>query len=242
VGAVPVSGEDVISTVFFDAGETLLGPQPSWSGLSTTVLQSRGHDVTVEGLQTAWRHTAQVFLTNADEGRTFSTSHDESHRFWTNLYTDLLEYLGVQDPEAPEELYRTFSDPSNYDLFPDAVPTLDDLSGRGVRLGVISNFESWLRVMLDRLGITDRFEVLAVSGDVGWEKPDPRIFKWAMEEAGAEPHECLHVGDSPHFDAIPATELGMRGVLIDRYGRWDDVEGDFARVSSLRDVAALVAD
>lgn len=230
----------MITTAFFDAGETLLGPRPSWSGLSTTVLQQRGHDVTVEGLQLAWRHTAQLFQTAADEGRTFSTSPDESHRFWTNLYTELLSYLGVHDPEAPEVLYQTFSDPSNYDLFPDAVPALDELRTRGVRLGVISNFESWLGVMLEKLGLTEYFDVLAISGDLGWEKPDPRIFKWAMDEAGTEPHECLHVGDSPHFDAIPASELGMHGVLIDRQDRWNELEGDFARISTLRDLASIV--
>jgi putative hydrolase of the HAD superfamily len=230
----------VITTVFFDAGETLLGPRPSWSGLSTAILKERGHDVTTESLQSAWRHTGQIFLSAADEGRTFSTSHDESHKFWTNLYRELLDYLGVQDPDAPEVLYHTFSDPSNYDLFSDAIPALDALQSRGVKLGVISNFESWLALMLDRLGVRDRFDVLAISGDLGWEKPDPRIFKWAMQELGAEPHECLHVGDSPHFDAIPAHDLGMTGVLIDRFNRWDDLEGDFARVSNLRDLTGLV--
>ncbi len=230
----------MITTAFFDAGETLLGPQPSWSGLSTTILAGRGHDVNVEQLQAAWRETGQVFLQAADEGKTFSTSHDESHRFWTHLYTELLDHLGVRDTEAPEVLYQTFSDPSNYGLFEDALPALDSLAERGVKLGVISNFESWLAVMLDHLAIRDRFEVLAISGDLGWEKPDPRIFKWAIEEAGAEPHECLHVGDSPHFDAIPAAELGMTGVLIDRYGRWNDLDGTFERVATLRDLVALI--
>jgi putative hydrolase of the HAD superfamily len=230
----------VITTAFFDAGETLLGPRPSWSGLSTTVLTQRGHDVTIEQLQAAWRETGQIFLAAADEGRTFSTSRDESHRFWTRLYASLLEHLGVRDPEAPEVLYETFSDPSNYELFEDALPALDALSSRGVKLGVISNFESWLNVMLDHLEIRGRFEVLAISGDLGWEKPDPRIFKWAMEEAGAQPHECLHVGDNPHFDAIPAQQLGMAGVLVDRFGRWADLEGEFARVRTLTDLTTLL--
>jgi putative hydrolase of the HAD superfamily len=230
----------VITTVFFDAGETLLGPRPSWSALSTTVLAQRGHDVSVEQLQAAWRETGQVFLRASDEGRTFSTSHDESHRFWTNLYAELIGHLGVEDPEAPEVLYETFSDPSRYALFDDAIPALDALASRGTKLGVISNFESWLNVMLDKLAIKQRFDVLAISGDLGWEKPDPRIFKWAMEEAGAEPHECLHVGDSPHFDAIPAQQLGMTGVLIDRYGRWDDLEGEFVRVRTLTGLTALL--
>lgn len=229
----------MIKAVFFDAGETLLSPRPSWSELSTVVLRGRGHDVGVDALRQAWRHTGQHFLRAADEGRTFSTSHDESHRFWTTLYHDLLEFLGIHDAEAPEVLYRTFSDPENYDLFPDAVPTLDELDRLGIRLGVISNFESWLRGMLRKLQVHDRFEVVAISGDLGWEKPDPRIFKWALEEADVAASEAIHVGDSPHFDAIPATEVGMTGVLLDRFGRWDDLDGDFPRVSSLREIAAL---
>jgi putative hydrolase of the HAD superfamily len=229
----------VITTAFFDAGETLLSPQPSWSGLSTNVLRRRGHDVTVERLQAAWRDVGHLFQRAADDGVTFSVSHDESHKFWTNLYRELLGHLGVEDPEAPEELYHTFSDPSNYDLFPDALPALDALASRGVKLGIISNFESWLNVMLERLGIRHRFDVLAISGDLGWEKPDARIFKWAIEDAGAQPDECLHVGDNPNFDAVPAAELGMTGVLIDRSGRWKDLDGPFRRVSALTELTSL---
>jgi putative hydrolase of the HAD superfamily len=230
----------MITTAFFDAGQTLLGPQPSWSGLSASVLQQRGHDVTEESMRLAWRSTAELFQTAADEGRTFSTSHDESHRFWTNLYRQLLDDLGLRDPEAPEVLYQTFSDPANYGLYDDAIPTLEEFKARGVRLGIISNFESWLRVMLEHLGIVELFDVLAISGELGWEKPDPRIFKWAMGEAGAEPHECLHVGDSPNFDPIPAAELGMCGVLIDRSGQFNELDGDFERVSTLRELTGLL--
>ena len=230
----------VIEAVFFDAGETLLSPQPSWSELSAQVLQKRGHDVAVDSMRSAWRHTGQHFIRAADEGRTFSTSAGESKKFWTTLYEDLLDFLGVHDEEAPEVLYETFSDPENYDLFSDAVPTLNELKGLGLRLGVISNFESWLRVLLDRLDVRELFDVLAISGELGWEKPDPRIFKWAMEEAGVDAPSSVHVVDSPHFDPGPAAALGMHGVLLDRHGRWDDLEAEYPRITSLRELVELV--
>jgi putative hydrolase of the HAD superfamily len=230
----------MIEAVFFDAGETLLSPQPSWSELSAEVLRKRGHDVAVDSMRTAWRHAGQRFTIAADEGRTFSTSADESHQFWTGLYEELLEFLGIHDPEAPEVLYQTFSDPENYELFPDAVPTIEELRSRGLRLGVISNFEGWLRNLLDRLEVTELFDVIAISGDLGWEKPDPRIFKWAMEEAAVDAPSSLHVGDSPHFDAGPAHDLGMTGVLLDRHGRWDELEADYPRISGLGELVGLV--
>jgi putative hydrolase of the HAD superfamily len=230
----------MIEAVFFDAGETLLSPQPSWSELSAKVLQERGHDVSVDLMREAWRHGGQHFLRAADEGRTFSTSHDESHQFWTALYTDMLEFLGIEDRDAPEVLYQTFSDPAVYSLFEDAIPTIGDLRERGLKLGVISNFEGWLRTLLDKLDVTHLFDVLAISGDLGWEKPDPRIFKWSMEEVGVDAPSSVHVGDSPNFDAQPAHDLGMTGVLLDRHGRWSDLHADYPTISSLGELPDLI--
>ncbi len=230
----------MIEFVFFDAGETLLSPNPSWSELSTDILVARGHDVDVLRLREAWRQAGERFVQAADEGRTFSTSRDESKTFWMSLYTDLIGRLGITDDGAPAVLYETFSDPANYHLFDDSLPTIEELGRRGLRLGVISNFESWLRSLLDHLGITDRFDVIAISGDLGWEKPDPRIFKWAMEEAGVSAAASVHVGDSPHFDAGPAHDLGMTGVLLDRHGRWTEIEGDYPRIATLGELVELI--
>ncbi len=230
----------MIEIAFFDAGETLLSPQPSWSELSTDVLRERGHEVNVEQLRDAWRHGGQHFLNAADEGFMFSVSAEDSHHFWTTLYHDMLEHLGIDDADAAEVLYATFSDPRNYALFDDAMPTLTALHDRGIRLGVISNFESWLRGMLDQLKIGHLFEVIAISGDLALEKPDPRIFKWAMGEAGVDAPSSLHVGDSPNFDAQPAHDLGMIGVLLDRHGRWSDLAPDYAVISTLAELPALI--
>lgn len=229
----------MIEAVFFDAGETLLSAVPSWSELSADVLNARGHHVTVEQMREGWRHGGQHFLNAADEGFMFSVTREDSHHFWTTLYHDMLDFLGISDDDAPEVLYRTFSDPRNYALFDDAVPTVTALKERGIKVGVISNFESWLRTMLEHFEIDHLFDVLAISGELGWEKPDPRIFKWAMEEAGVDAPASLHVGDSPNFDAQPAHDLGMTGVLLDRHGRWSDLDAPYPTVSSLSDLVPL---
>jgi putative hydrolase of the HAD superfamily len=234
------AGGEMIEAVFFDAGETLLSPVPSWSELSTTILQERGHDVTLEQLRDAWRFGGQHFQNAADEGFMFSASAEDSHHFWTTLYHDMIDHLGLDDDEAPEILYKTFSNPANYALYDDVMSTLDAMRDRGLKLGIISNFESWLRNMLEHLGIIDRFEVIAISGDLQLEKPDPRIFKWAMQEAGVDAPASLHVGDSPNFDPAPAHELGMTGVLLDRHARWTDLNPPYPIVSTLTELLDLV--
>ena len=230
----------MIEAVFFDAGETLLTPNPSWSELSVEVLRERGHDVPVEQMRDAWRYGGQHFINAADEGFMFSVTPEDSHHFWTSLYHDMLEHLDIDDREAPEVLYRTFSDPMNYMLFHDTLPTVNTLKERGLLLGVISNFESWLSKLLEHLEMRDLFDVVAISGDLGWEKPDPLIFRWAMDQAGVDARSSLHVGDSPNFDAQPAHDLGMTGVLLDRHGRWTDLEADYPVVSTLGELSTLI--
>lgn len=230
----------MIEAVFFDAGETLLSPNPSWSELSVIKLRERGHDVTVEQMREAWRHVGDYFIQAAEDQLMFWTSHDASKRFWTKLYLDQFEFLGITDEGAALVLYDTFSNPANYHLFEDTVPTLDALQAQGVRIGVISNFEGWLRDMLVHFDLLDRFDVVAISGELELEKPDPRIFEWAMREMGTTPDASLHIGDSPNFDAQPAHDLGMTGVLLDRHGRWADLEPPYPVVETLGALPDLI--
>lgn len=230
----------MIEVVFFDAGETLLSPNPSWSELAVVKLAERGHDLTVEQMRLAWRHVGDHFIDASEAGVLFSVSHDASKKFWTKLYLDQLEFLGIDDEGAALVLYETFSDPHNYRLFDDTLPAIDALKDRGLTLGVISNFETWLRDMLAHFDVLDRFDVVAISGELELEKPDPRIFEWAMREAGARPDVCLHVGDSPNFDAQPAHDLGMTGVLLDRHGRWADLGPPYPVVSTLGALPELI--
>jgi putative hydrolase of the HAD superfamily len=229
-----------IEAVFFDAGETLLSPNPSWSELAVVKLEERGHDVTVDRMRLAWRHVGDHFIDAADAGIMFSVSHDASKRFWTKLYLDQLEFLGIDDEGAALVLYETFSNPANYRLFDDSLPTVAALKERGVRVGIISNFESWLRDMLTHFDMLDLFEVVAISGELELEKPDPRIFEWALREMGTTPDVSLYVGDSPNFDAQPAHDLGMTGVLLDRHGRWTDLDAPYAVVSTLAELLPLI--
>lgn len=229
----------MIQMVFFDAGDTLLCPKPSYSGLAAETLAQRGHNVTEIDVRRLTSRLSEHFATAAAEQRFFSCAPDESRAFWTAYYTDMLELLSIEDAGAPEALFASFTDLDNYKLFEDALPCIEELSRRGIRTGVISNFETWLRDLLVALQVDRHFDVLAISGELGFEKPDPRIFKWALAEAGLDPSVCLHVGDQPYFDAQPAIECGMRPILINRRGRWDDLD-DYEKIESLSKLPDLI--
>lgn len=89
-----------------------------------------------------------------------------------------------------------------------------DLAARGVRVGVVSNSEGGLAALIDELGWSGIFPVVADSGALGIEKPDPAIFAWACERMGVALADSAHVGDAWAADFEGALAAGMRAVLF----------------------------
>jgi putative hydrolase of the HAD superfamily len=223
--------------VFFDAGETLLHPHPSFPDLLSIVLREQGFDVDPAAIRDRVHVVAGEFSNETAAG--WSTSPERSRAFWSNLYRILLGEIGVPFTDSTAAaIYATFTDLASYRVFPDAEPALRRLGQAGLRLGLISNFEEWLEQLLEHVGLTPYFDVRVISGVEGVEKPDPRLFQLALDRAGVRAEEAVYVGDSPQFDIEPAEALGMFGVLIDRRGRFPHHPG--ARLVSLDDLPALV--
>jgi putative hydrolase of the HAD superfamily len=225
--------------VLFDAGETIVHPHPSFPELLAQVLRTQGHHVDPATIRDKVHVVADIFTNAAAEGELWSTSPQRSRVFWDRVYRRLLGELDVpfDDPLA-SAIYGTFTDLANYRLFPDVLPTLDRLAGAGLKLGVVSNFEEWLERLLESLGVTSYFEVRVISGVEGVEKPDPQIFRLALERMGVDPGEAVYVGDSVQFDVEPAKAVGMVGVLLDRRDRHPDHEG--IRLTSLEELPAVL--
>jgi putative hydrolase of the HAD superfamily len=227
-----------VDAVFFDAGETLLYPHPSFAELFAEVLRAEGHRVDparVQEVISASSRSLNEFLTS-DEARLWSTSPERSRAMWDRLYRSFLTELGVADAHdrLVDALYRRFRDVATYRLHPDALPVLRRLRGTGLTVGLISNFEDWLEQLLEVLKVQDFFDVTVISGIEGVEKPDAEIFRIALERAGAAPERSVYVGDNPVFDTDAARAVGMIPVLIDRAGRHPDA--DAIRITSLEDL------
>jgi putative hydrolase of the HAD superfamily len=225
--------------VFFDAGETLVYPHPSFPELLAQVLAHQGHIVDPADIREKVHVVSSIFTEAANRGELWSTSRERSRRFWARVYSRLLGELGVPFGDGVKDaVYSAFTDLANYRLFPDVVSTLEALRALGLTLGLVSNFEEWLERLLESLGVTPFFAIRVISGVEGVEKPDPRIFLLALERAGTMPSESVYVGDSPSFDVEPARSVGMFAVLLDRRGRHPDHVGP--RITALHELPAAI--
>jgi putative hydrolase of the HAD superfamily len=128
-------------------------------------------------------------------------------------------------------------------LLPGALETVDALRARGLRLAIVSNMPwgapraPW-EEEVGRLGLLPRIPTFLTCRDVGWRKPDRRIFDLAAARVGVPAAECLFVGDEPVWDYDGAAGAGMQPVLIDPAGRH---AGESLRsIGHLSELAALI--
>ena len=225
--------------MFFDAGETLVHPAPSFPELFARIVTREGHPREVGEIVDGLSMVSDEFARAAVEEELWTTHPDRSRRFWVRVYDRFLEALDISSSNGlTETLYREFTNIENYDAFDDVRPTLEQLRARGYLLGVISNFEPWLDDLLARLSLASLLPVRVISGVEGVEKPDPSIFRLALERSGLPAEQVVYVGDIPAFDIEPSAALGMFPVLIDRRDRHPDHAG--ARVTDLRDLPAVI--
>lgn len=98
--------------------------------------------------------------------------------------------------------------------YPDAHSTLAALRQKGYLLGIIANQKPGTAERLKSWGLRRYFDVIAASAEIGYAKPDKRIFEKAFELAGCTARESVMVGDRLDNDIAPAKEIGMTTVWI----------------------------
>jgi putative hydrolase of the HAD superfamily len=207
--------------VFFDAGNTLL--RMNYAAIAAR-LAAEGVRVDAAEVQRAeWR--ARVRL-DADLAREAGTRGSTESRDSVGRYLRyLLDGLGVTAPgrvAALAEWRRAYNPPVGLwnTADPEAEPALARLRRAGVRAAVISNSNGSVRSILDALGLARHLEFVIDSSEVGVEKPDPRIFRLALEAGGLDPGAVVYVGDLYSVDVQGARAVGMDAILLDPGGCW----------------------
>jgi putative hydrolase of the HAD superfamily len=205
--------------IFFDAGNTLL--RMNYPAI-TRELARLGVEVTPDAVERAeW--SARVRLDpELAAGRGASTERRATADRYLRY---MLEGAGVTHEGVIAAIAAWHS---AYNLpvgvwdgaHPGAAAALALARERGVRAAVISNSNGSVRAILEHLGLLPSLEFVLDSSAVGVEKPDPRIFRMALERSGIGPDEAVYVGDIYSIDVLGARAAGMRAVLLDPGRCW----------------------
>lgn len=231
-----------LRAVFLDIGDTVMRPNPSWEHVYAIAFQEFGVQVEVEALRAALRRAYHHGGFGFDDR--FEASEETSFARTMEIDRAALADLGV-DP-MPESFFRRLSElfmlTSNWHVFPDAAPALSALRARGLVVGAVSNWVWQLPELLHTLDLVSHFDFIAASSRIGFEKPHPGIFEWALAQAQVEPEEAMHVGDHLDADVEGARSVGIAPVLIDRHDRFAsaDVPTRTPLIHSLAELIPLV--
>jgi REG-2-like HAD superfamily hydrolase len=208
-----------LRAVFLDIGDTVMRPNPSWEHVYVMAFQEFGFDVDIDDLHAALRRAYHHGGWGMDSG--FEPTEETSFRRTIEIDAAAIAELGLEP--MPDAFYRRLSElfmvTSHWHIFPDAYPTLIALKERGLVVGAVSNWVWNLPELLHALDLVSHFDFIAASARIGFEKPHPRIFQWALDQAAVPAESVIHVGDHVDADVEGARGVGIEGILIDRAHR-----------------------
>jgi len=163
--------------------------------------------------------------------------HDEA--IWVRFTEDIVRGMGGSEGDAVGEIalqiVRRWEHAAQFELYDDVLPTLRELRGRGLRLGLISNTSRDLGAFVRHFALD--VDAWLASGSYGKVKPSPLIFRAALDLVGCDPEAAVMVGDSPSDDVAGARAVGMRALLLDRAGRFPE---EPERIASLAELSGAL--
>ena len=198
-----------IEAVLFDFANTLFRMVPTDVFLQR-VWQAAGRDTAgldVEAVAQDVRTAAALpHVVAAQEGR---DSSEEQHREATRVWFSEVPALA----DVFEVAYEAVCAQENWFPYTDTAPVLRELATRGVPVGVVSDICWDVQRDLEAAGLGDVVGAYALSYQVGYEKPDPRMFLKPCADLGADPRRTLMVGDNPTRDG-GAAACGLRALIL----------------------------
>ena len=220
----------MFKAVVFDVDFTLARPGPDLGPEGYRRLGAR-HGLTLD--PSRYEDARSAALTTLK--RHPELDHDEE--IWVLFTQRIIEGMGgVGDTyRAAVEMEGAWTHAHHFELYDDALPTLDALRARGLKIGLLSNSARDLDEFVAHHRL--RADAVLTSHAHGKTKPHESIFRAMLDLLGVAPAEAVMVGDTIEDDVEGALAIGMRAVLVDREDRFPEHDG---RLDDLRALPAAL--
>jgi putative hydrolase of the HAD superfamily len=220
----------VLRAVVFDVDFTLARPGP---------------DLGPDGYrELGRRHGLDLDPSRYDEARATAFAEvkrhpelDHDEEIWILFTERIIRGMGGEGDTyaAAVEMESRWAQSVHFELYDDALPVLEHLRQRGLLIGLLSNSSRDLNEFVVHHSL--RADAVLTSHAHGKTKPHQSIFRAMLGLLDVAPDEAVMVGDTIDDDVVGARAVGMRAVLLDREGRYPDVDG---RLDDLRELPAAL--
>ncbi len=210
-----------IEVILFDWGGTLANIDRQLSAIRAGLARA------LDSIGQPLKPTLASTLVHAFQAAEAEAARDPEHRE-ADLVAIIGRWMEEQRIQLDQGNFTRFCEilgqgwVGSLDLFPDVLESLEELRGRGYRMGVVSNVSvppQYCRQELARLGLAPLMDFEILSSEVGYRKPSPVIYEAALGKAYPEGRPAdlstvLFVGDSPAYDVIAPARMGMKTALV----------------------------
>lgn len=212
-----------IEVIFFDAGSVLFTTPICRAARIRQVLCARGYP---DDLAARAVDAAEIIEQQASRAGKIGWAEEE--QFWSLYYNTIIDTLQAA-PDFSAELFYLCHYVQHLQLYPDVVPTLETLRER-YRPAVISNAPPSMDWAFDRLDLRRYFESITISALIGYRKPDPPIYRHALDAMRCQPEQTLFI-DNTLTNVEAARTLGMHALHLTRHA--EDGQGDIQTLAEL---------
>ncbi len=235
-----------VKAVLFDFGDTLV----SFEGFDYEASLTALHQTLVEnGVVVPYEKFKKTYFRVRDQLYREGDSSFKEFNFRVRASRVLNELgfdLNPTDPKVISSV-ETFMRPLVESLkLEEHAPTVLKELKKNYKLGLVSNFAypPAIKQTLRKFRLSKFFDVVVISGDIGWRKPRPKIFEKALEALHVSASEAVFVGDAPFHDIAGARHVGMKTVLLRRLGEKETAEtGDADKIiSGLEELLTILQD
>ncbi|MBI2859205.1 MAG: HAD-IA family hydrolase [Chloroflexi bacterium] len=228
--------------VFLDWYNTLARYEPPAESIQEAACRSYGIEVDRQLLAAGIAEADQFFYHENIRERVDKRLPNEQVELYTRYEDIVLKRAGVGMPQGMAlpiwMKVRDLARGSTFALYDDVIPALEMLKARQITTVMISNISQDLKPLLAQLGLARLLDHSVSPREAGAEKPDPRIFSYALAQSGVQPDEAVHVGDQYHVDVAGARAAGIQPILIDRLDLLKDC--DCPRIRTLLEIASVL--
>ena len=232
-----------IKAIFFDFDGTLRHSIPSGGDVFSDYVAGLGLHTNHEDRTRATRWEHLYWASSADLRDDLLAHSGETENFWIEYSRRRLVALGASNSMAVElaskvsahmaEMYK----PQNI-INEDVRRALPRLKQAGYIMAVISNRDKPYPDQLDKYGLSEFFHFSLAAGEVDSYKPDPGIFKYALDRINVTAPETVYVGDNYFADVVGSRRAGLSPVLLDPNGIFP--EADCTAIRSFDELESVI--
>jgi len=233
----------VIKAIFFDWFNTLARYEPPREKLHSRALKEFGIEVSPEEILPGVLAADSYFFEENVNSPVEKRKPEEKAEVWARYQQIVLAKAGIKsDQELLAKVMKKVGElfeETTWALFDDVLPTLKTLKQQNFIIGLLTNLAKDMSSICRKLGLKPYLDFVVTSEEAGADKPKPPIFLAALQQAGVDASEAIHVGDQYKIDVVGARGVGINPILIDRYDLYPEVS-DYPRIRNLTELAGYL--